>query len=438
MSLPTALKVDEILPPLTVETLVNGGAGLARHEGRVVFIPHVAVGDVVLCRVTKVKKHFLEAEISEMLQPSPLRRRPACPVAGDCGGCQWQHLAYAEQLQWKESLFRETLTRQCGTNPDKILPIAPAADEWNYRSRVQIKCSNTNATFVTGFYRPKSHLIISIDRCPIIAPELNTLLAHLRKLLNRTVHARHISQIDLAVDDNGKSSAVIHYAGLDLSSFADFLKAENLAADVLIKSGSKNKLVKIQGDGRLQISVDQPPMKLDYAVGSFAQINLEQNRTLVDTVLGLSSLTGRERVLDLYCGMGNFALPLARRARQVIGVEESAVSIKMANDNGHQNQIDNVEFHSQSAEGALGRFSQHNSVDLLLLDPPRIGAIATMKELLKTPVNKVIYVSCDPQTLARDLKLLVSGGYELVSSQPFDMFPQTHHCESVTLLQYLS
>ncbi|MDA3903844.1 MAG: 23S rRNA (uracil(1939)-C(5))-methyltransferase RlmD [Desulfuromusa sp.] len=438
MSLPTELKVDEILPPLTVETMVNGGAGLARYEGRVVFIPHVAVGDVVLCRVTKVKKHFLEAEINEMLQPSPQRRQPECPVAGECGGCQWQHLAYSEQLQWKESLFRETLTRQCGTNPDKILPIVPAADEWNYRSRVQIKCSNPNATFVTGFYRPKSHSVISIDRCPIIAPELNTLLAHLRKLINRTVHAKYIPQIDLAVDDNRKCSAVIHYAGSDLSSLAALLKAGSLVADMLIKSGSKSKLFPIQGEGVLQISVDRPPMKLAYAVGSFAQINLEQNRTLVAAVLGLSSLTGRERILDLYCGMGNFSLPLARRAKQVIGVEESAASIKMAGENGRQNQIENVEFYSQSAEGALSRFSQQNSVDLLFLDPPRIGAIATMKELLKTPVNKVIYVSCDPQTLARDLKLLVNGGYELVSSQPFDMFPQTHHCESVTLLQYLS
>ncbi|MEA3544742.1 MAG: 23S rRNA (uracil(1939)-C(5))-methyltransferase RlmD [Thermodesulfobacteriota bacterium] len=432
----TFRKIGETLSPLTVETMVNGGAGLARHEGRVVFISHAAVGDIVSCRVTKVKKHFLEAEIGEILQSAPERRQSICPVAGDCGGCQWQHLPYPEQLHWKETLFRESLTRQCGVDPAKILPIVAATDEWNYRSRVQIKCCNTSAGFVTGFYRPKSHFVVAIEQCPIIAPELNTLLGHLRNIINRTAYARDIPQIDLAIDDNNKCSAVIHYSGRKSSSLAELLSTGNLAADLLIKLESKSKLMIIRGDGVLQLSVDDPPIKLIYATGRFAQINLEQNRALVNMVLNLAELTGCEQVLDLYCGMGNFSLPLARRARQVVGIEESTISIEMARKNGQQNQIDHVEFYSQLAEGALVRFAQQNRVDLILLDPPRSGALSTMKELLKTPVNKVIYVSCDPQTLARDLKLLVNGGYRLVSSQPIDMFPQTHHCESVTLLQF--
>jgi 23S rRNA (uracil1939-C5)-methyltransferase len=153
-------------------------------------------------------------------------------------------------------------------------------------------------------------------------------------------------------------------------------------------------------------------------------------------VLKLAELTGSEQVLDLYCGMGNFSLPLARRARHVIGVEESAASINTARINGRLNNIDNVEFYKQSSSGALRLFSEQGSIDLLLLDPPRSGALATMNELQITPVKKVIYVSCDPQTLARDVKLLVNSGYELLSSQPIDMFPQTYHCESVTLLIY--
>ncbi|NOQ41242.1 MAG: 23S rRNA (uracil(1939)-C(5))-methyltransferase RlmD [Desulfuromusa sp.] len=436
MSLQDPLRAGHILSPLTVETMINGGAGLARHEGRVVFIPHTAVDDIVSCRVTKAKKNFLEAEIIEILKPSPLRRKPECPVAGDCGGCQWQHLPYTEQVRWKEMLFRESLTRQCSVDPARILSIVPAVDEWNYRSRVQIKCRNANAGFVTGFYRPKSHLIVPVEQCPIIAPELNTLLGHLRNIINRTAYAKDIPQIDLAIDDSCKCSAVIYYTGHNLSSLADLLKAENLAADLLIKSGSKRKLINIRGDGVLQLSADHPALKLRYAVGSFAQINLQQNRALVDIVLNLAALAGCEQILDLYCGMGNFSLPLARRARRVVGIEGSAVSINMARENGRLNQIDNVEFHSQSAEGALSHFTQQNPVDLLLLDPPRSGAIPVMKELIKTPVNRVIYVSCDPQTLARDLKLLVNGGYEVISSQPLDMFPQTHHCESVTLLQF--
>jgi len=429
-------KVGEIISPLTVETMVNGGAGLARHQGRVVFIADTAVGDVVGCRINKVKKNYLEAEISEIIQPSPVRRQPLCPVAGDCGGCQWQHLPYPEQLQWKESLFRESLIRQCGLDPDKILAIVPAEDEWNYRSRVQVKCYNSAAGFVTGFYRPKSHFVVSIHQCPIIAPELNILLMQLRNIIDSTVYASQIQQIDLAVDDNRKCMAIIHYSGRDLSAFSELISGIKIAADLFIMARSKDKLVNIQGDGTLCIKVDHPPIKLEYGAGGFAQINLEQNRSLVKTVLDLAELTGHEQVLDLYCGMGNFSFSLARQAKHVIGIEDSAVSIKMARRNKHQNKIENVDFYKRSAEGALSFFLQQQPIDVLVLDPPRSGAVVTMHELLETPVNRVLYVSCDPQTLARDLKILVKGGYALVSSQPLDMFPQTHHCESVSLLKY--
>ncbi len=424
------------LPPLTVETLVNGGAGLARYEGRVVFIPHTSVGDIVHCRVTKDKKKFLEAKLCEIIQPSLKRRKPICPVAGDCGGCHWQHLPYSEQLFWKEKLFRETLTHQCRVDPNIVLPIVPAANEWNYRSRIQIKCHNTHAGFETGFYRTKSHKIVPFKECPIIAPELNTLLTQVSLSINNTVFARYISQIDFGVDDCGCCSVVIHYSGPDMVALSELFNEVNLPAALFIKSPSRNELKNIYGNDSLQLVVDKPPIILKYAVGSFAQINLEQNRLLIDMVLKLAELTGSEQVLDLYCGMGNFSLPLARRARHVIGVEESAVSINTARINGRLNNIDNIEFYKQSSSGALSQFSKQNPIDLLLLDPPRSGAFATMNELQTTPVKRIIYVSCDPQTLARDVKFLVNSGYELLSSQPIDMFPQTYHCESVTLLTY--
>jgi len=430
--------LGETLPPLTVETLVNGGAGLARYEGRVVFIPYTAVGDVVSCRVTKDKKKFLEAKLCEIIQPAPARRQPLCPVAGDCGGCQWQHLPYSAQLFWKDKLFRDSLTHQCGVDIDKISPIIPASNEWSYRSRVQIKCRNTPAGIVTGFYRPKSHTIVPIQECPIVAPELNVLLNQLREAINYTVFADDISQFDLGVDDCGCCSVNIHYSGSNGTAFAEMLKTENFTAAVFIDSAAEKKLLNVSGNQSLQIVVDQPPMLLKYTVGSFAQINLEQNRVMVEKVLELAELKGSEQVLDLYCGMGNFSLPLARRARKVVGIEESSASIDMAQINGRQNDLENVEFYNHAAKGAVARCKSDDQPDLLLLDPPRSGAFATMKELVDKPVNKVIYVSCDPQTLARDLRLLVNNGYELLSSMPIDMFPQTHHCESISLLRHHS
>ncbi len=430
------LKRGEIISPLTIETLVNGGAGLARHEGRVVFIPHSAVGDIVSCRVRKIKKNFIEADIDKVLTPSALRRKSPCPVAGQCGGCQWQHLPYSEQLNSKESLFRESLVRQCGVHPEKILSIAPSEDEWNYRSRVQVKCSNTKSGFVTGFFRPKSHSIVSVKQCLILSPDLESLLGKIRKVVDGTAHADFVARIDLAIDDANQCSAVIYYSGRDSESFSDVLRDESFAANLYIKEGTKVNLIRDQGRGGMQIMVDQPSIRLSYDVGSFSQINLNQNRTLVNLALAQAELTGEESVLDLYCGMGNFSLPFARRVKSVIGVEESTISIENARKNSHQNEINNVAFYARSAEGALGHFSNQSRVDMVLLDPPRSGAIHTMGELLSTPVSKVLYISCDTQTLARDLKILVNGGYEIISSRPVDMFPQTHHCESITFLRY--
>lgn len=428
--------LGKILPPLTVETLVNGGAGLARYEGRVVFIPDTAVGDVVSCRITKDKKKYLEAQLCETIQPSLARRQPICPVAGDCGGCQWQHLPYTEQLYWKEKLFRESLVHQCGIEPDRILSILPASNEWSYRSRVQIKCRNTSAGFETGFFRSKSHQIVSILECPVIAPELNVLLNQLRAAIDHTAFADDIPQIDLSVDDCACCSAVIHYSGTDDTELSEILDKENLSASIMIKSATGKKILSVSGSRSMQIVVDNPPMLLKYAVGSFAQINLEQNRAMVDKVLELAELDGSEKILDLFCGMGNFSLPLARRSKQVVGVEESAASVNMARINGYQNEIDNVKFRNQSAVGALDQFTNIDQPDLLVLDPPRSGALTTIRELVNKPVKKIIYISCDPQTLARDVKLLVNNGYELLSSAPIDMFPQTYHCESITLLRH--
>jgi 23S rRNA (uracil1939-C5)-methyltransferase len=430
------VKIADLLPPLTIETLVNGGAGLARHDGRVVFIPHSAVGDVVVARVTRIKKSFLEAEICEIVKPATNRRQPLCRVAGECGGCQWQHLPYQEQLYWKDTLFRDTLVRRCHIGSSKVLPVLPAAQEWGYRSRIQIKCTLQNDTFVTGFYRTKSHEVVAIDHCPLIAEELNNLLSSLRELLAVSSYCADVTQIDLTIDDRNRCGAVIHYCGDELSALTDSLQLANLSAEILLKLPASRTLVPVVGNGIYQIEVGRPVIPLNYIAGSFAQINLDQNRVMVQKVLEYADLQGIETVLDLFCGMGNFSLPLARQSKTVIGVEASSNSIEMATENCRSNRIENATFYNRSAHGALTFFKQRGPVDLVVLDPPRSGAAGVINELLQLPVKKVIYVSCDPQTLARDLNILVTGGYELVSSQSFDMFPQTHHCESITVMEW--
>ena len=373
-----------------------------------------------------------------MVRPAATRRKPPCPVADRCGGCQWQQLPYAQQLDWKEQLYRDTLVRRCSVDPALLLPIVAADDEWNYRSRTQIKCRLTREGFVCGFFAPKSHYVVPMDRCPVLAEPLNDLLDALRELLAASVFAADVPQMDLALADCRRRRAVIHYHGSDLDGLLALLQQgiQDEQLDLLVQPGPRGDLLAVFGSGELTLQVDDPPLFLTYAAGGFAQINLDQNRRLLDSVVAAARLTGNERVLDLYCGMGNFSLPLARRAKQVCGIEDYAPSITMARRNAIENRIENVQFHARPAEGALAEFSREGSFDLLVLDPPRAGAFALMDELLTQPVGRVIYVSCDAQTLARDLALLLAGGYRLISSQPFDLFPQTCHVESLTVLEY--
>ncbi len=426
---------DELLPPLTVETLANGGHGLARHNGQVVFIPHTAVGDTVVSRVVRRKKNFIDADPVEIISPSATRRRPICPVAGECGGCQWQHLPYAEQRVWKETLFRETLSRRAGLREDLIRPILAAPNEFGYRSRVQIKCHNTETGFVTGFYRAKSRFVVAIDECPLIDPRLNELLRSLRELLDGTPFAGKIPQIDLAIDADGKCASTIHYLGDRPDQLAALMSPLFDRTDLIIQGGMKTNREIVSGNGILRIEVGQPPLSLQYKAGSFAQINLAQNLAMVAEAMELIPLTGHEKVIDLYCGMGNFSLPLARRAGHVTGVEEAPESIAMAKLNSSNAQIANADFICANAERILPDLIEKNQPGVVVLDPPRCGAYEVIKKIANSAVEHIMYISCDPQTLARDLEYLVHHGYDLVSSQPIDMFPQTYHCESISYLK---
>ncbi len=430
---------EQLIGPLKIEALANGGAGIGRDHGRVIFVPRTVPGDLVRCRLVKEKKRYAEAELVEVLQPAQERCQPPCPVADQCGGCQWQQLPYLEQLRWKERLFHETLQRQCQVDSSALLPIVPSPETWGYRSRVQIKCFKASERFVCGFFRPKSRYVVDVESCPVMAPELNELLATLRGAIAPSRFADRIPQIDLALGDDGRRRAVIHYLGSDGKGLSALLMSMVQSEDValLLQTGRKDSLLSVAGDPQLTISVDSPEILLKYHAGGFAQINLEQNRRLVSAVLRAADLSGGERVMDLYCGMGNFTLPLARRAAAVCGVEDYAPSIAAARHNATANQLANVEFHASPAEGALERFGTAAPFDLLLIDPPRSGAFGVAKELVRRPVKKILYVSCDPQTLARDLTLLVNNGYRLVSSQPFDMFPHTYHVESLSLLEFV-
>ncbi len=429
----------EIIRDLEITSLVHGGRGLGRHNGKAVFVPLTIPGDRVTCRIIKSKKRYVEAELVEVVSPSLSRRQPPCPFFGSCGGCQWQHLPYPEQVHWKEQIFSDLIVRNKIAPGELLKPIAQAPDEWSYRNRVELKCHLSGRQLFVGFYRQGSHVVVDIDECRLVAPPIQKALNLVRNELAGLPCPDRLLSIDIACGDDGETRILLHVHPQGRKQLRlwlqDFAIRHQLHA--CLSSDRRDAPEVVHGEGDLIVKVDDPEMPLRYGPGGFVQVNSAQNRNMVSNMLERVDLCGTENVLDLFCGMGNFSLPIARRAGRVTGVENSASAIARARLNAAANNISNVDFHAADAASVIAHYQIEDDLDLIILDPPRSGNYLASQELLKLGPKRILYVSCDPATLARDLTPLVTNGYKVVSSQPFDLFPQTWHIESMTLLERL-
>ncbi|QWV99290.1 23S rRNA (uracil(1939)-C(5))-methyltransferase RlmD [Geomonas nitrogeniifigens] len=432
-------------PVVFIESLCYGGAGFGRVDGKACFVPFTAPGDRARIRVVKDKRSFLEGELAELVEPSALRVAPACPVFGECGGCDWQFLSYPEQLLQKGSIFADTLARIGKIAREKVLPVAASPEPYGYRSRVQVKVSVRAGAVQLGFFRTGSHNAVDFGAgCPLANPRLNRMAAEFRALIPRLPQFELIHQVDLAIGDQGEGIAIVHSRGGAGGRLVERLAQERSqlpsVAGAFLRSGQKGDLTKAFGIEALsyRVPADLLPgskeLTLRFGRGGFSQVNYPQNLELIRTACEWAGLTGKERVLDLYCGNGNISLPLALRAAEVLGIEGYAPSIADAVANAEANGIENAVFQVSDAAQAVRRLvKRKEKFDTVVLDPPRGGAEAAAEIAALAP-GKIIYVSCDPATLARDLATLCSNGYQVTRSRPVDMFPQTYHLESVTEL----
>jgi len=375
----------------------------------------------------------------EVLEPSPQRREPPCPLFGQCGGCQWQHLPYPLQAEWKAQLLSELLARRDLFEAEQVGDLLAAPQEFTYRNRVQFKCHSTSSGVVFGFYRAGSHFVVDAERCLLVADPIQRVFASMRQALQSVPMPEAIPQIDIGCDAAGTVEVIVHALPAAVETLRPWLaeSAQQGGFNAFLQSGRKQDLQTVYGSAGLTQSVGSDPVHLQAGPGCFTQVNSEQNSRMVDYVLELADLQGRERVLDLFCGIGNFSLPLARRTSELVGVEDYATSIAYARQNAADNDIVNAKFFVEDARGAVLRHQQEHPFDLVLLDPPRSGCYEVMKDLLQVMPPRIIYVSCDPATLVRDLQLLAQNGYTITQSRPVDLFPQTWHIESVTLLNRL-
>jgi len=421
---------------IKIESLSYGGNGVGRDGGKVVFVPLTAPGDIVAYRTIEEKKGYIKAELSRLIEPSAKRREPPCPVSGECGGCSWQYLPYQEQLSAKREIFKETMWRLGTVEKDRILEIIAAPSEWHYRNRAQFKASFANGRLRIGFYRRKSRAIVEMNSCAIMSPLINETLSLFKKRLLEAPFRERVSRIDISVDDADEGAvAVIHLDSSLKKNDVIFARKNFSTQDKLrglfFRSGKTSALEEVFScdNGLLTYSVPAKGKEIDlkFSPGGFTQVNYLQNRRLVELVVDIAGKGRAEKVLDLFCGIGNFSLPLAAISKKVTAVESNKASICDAIRNAKEQGRKNCNFIAGRAENYISE-----NYDLAVVDPPREGAASVIKKLVRQKVPRVIYVSCNPATLARDLRLMTRGGYKILSSRPVDLFPQTYHIESVT------
>lgn len=431
------------MPKLQIDKLAFGGAGFGRLDGKACFVPYTAPGDLVDVTITKSKSSYLEGEVNRVDSPASCRVTPVCPVFGRCGGCNWQHISYDAQCRQKELIFAETMWRMARVGAESISPLLAASDPLGYRQRIQLKVYCRDDRLFLGFYRSGSHYVVDLpDGCAIARAELTMALDEIRGIISSSPERDRIPQVDLSVGEDGTITALFHYIGNDRQGIHDYLaglqgRVEHVSA-ICLQMGRKDTIKSVFGPETMEYTLPcdgTTDLTMSYSADCFSQVNFHQNRRIVDIVLSWAVERRVNAVLDLFCGNGNFSLPLSRCAASILGMESYARSIELAQHNARQNGIANVTFLCEDAANGVRRLADEGSVfDLIILDPPRSGASMVVSNLKMLHPAYLIYVSCDPPTLGRDLALLQKNGFRVERIQPVDMFPQTYHLESVTFL----
>ncbi|MGF1537224.1 MAG: 23S rRNA (uracil(1939)-C(5))-methyltransferase RlmD [Elainellaceae cyanobacterium] len=446
---------------LTIDSLSDRGDGVGRWEGRVVFVPDSVPQDQVSVRLLNVKPSFAQGKIQALLQPSPHRIPPACIVADKCGGCQWQFVAYGEQLAQKHRIVAETLQRIGGIEDITVDPVIPSAPlGYRNKSTYPLRRSATGQV-QAGYYRKGSHKLVNLNQCPVQDDRLDPLLAGVKQDIQArgwslydeasgTGALRHLS-LRVGQRTGEKLLTLISQTDVDAlpeleAQAQDWLERFDLAGVCLNINERRTNVIfgtMTRGlAGKPYIAERFAGLEFHIRSATFFQINTVQAEAMLTLILEELALEGHESIVDAYCGVGTLSLPLAQRVQQVIGVESHAESVAQARYNATLNGVENVSFYAETVEVWLPNQVRPDAPatiapDVVVLDPPRRGcAPAVVEALVRLRSPRIVYVSCNPATLARDLKVLCEGGYRVTRAQPVDFFPQTSHVECVAFLTY--
>ncbi len=448
-------KNEEIV--VTVDDIGKDGEGIGHYDGYALFIKGALPGETVRALVTKANKKYGFARLLEVVMPATDRVTPPCPVASPCGGCSLLHMSYEAQLRAKEKKVKDCLIRIGGIHPEKVewLPIIGMEDPWYYRNKAQFPVrEDSEGRAQAGFFAGHSHRLIPVADCmiqhPIINETMNVVVSFLREYgiapyneerhtgLIRHIYIRmgyHTGQVMVCLVVTKESlphaeellDRLRHISGMT----SICLNINPDKTNVILGK----RMVPLFGEPYIEDSIGDIHYRISPA--SFYQVNPIQTERLYATALSFADLTGDENVWDLYCGIGTISLYLARQAGSVIGVEIVPEAVEDARENARRNGIHNATFYCGASEDILTseRFVSAEHVDVVVVDPPRKGCdVKLLSTMLKMAPEKIVYVSCDPATLARDVKVMCESGYSHMKVRPCDMFPGSGHVETVVLM----
>ena len=422
--------------PAQVESFNHDGRGVAHVDGKAVFIEGALPGEEVLFTYVAQHKRYDEGTVVQILKPSPQRVAPRCTHFNICGGCSLQHIEATAQIEAKQQVMLDNLRQIGRVEPEQILPPL-RGPHWGYRRRARlgVKFVIKKDRLLVGFREKRSALLADLERCEVLHPSVGERLPELRALIAGLSAYQSIPQIEVAVGD---AATALVFRTLEVLGPSDRekLKAFGRSYDFEIylqTAGPESVTALWPETAQLSYRLEDG-IELFFTPTDFVQINSEINRAMVTQVLGLLDIQPQERVLDLFCGLGNFTLPLARHAAHVVGVEGDAGLVQRAKDNALHNDIKNAEFYAADLSQDLTQQAwAGQNVDKILLDPPRTGALEIVRQLPLFGAASIVYVSCHPATLARDAEELVQRGYTLSAAGVMDMFPHTTHVESIAL-----
>ncbi|NVJ50032.1 MAG: 23S rRNA (uracil(1939)-C(5))-methyltransferase RlmD [Gammaproteobacteria bacterium] len=426
---------------VTIESLSHEGRGVARHEGKTLFVDNALPGETVTMRYSAVHGKFDEGFAVAILEPSPSRQVPPCQHYEICGGCSLQHMASSAQIAFKQDILKEHFAHFGKLEPEQWLPPMQAATE-GYRSkaRLGVRYVTKKESCLVGFREKRSNFLAEIESCAVLVPRVSELIMPLRAMIGAMDAKQSTPQIELAASDQELAFIVRHMEPLsdrDKATWIAFAEEHNIHLYLQPKGpDTVHKIAPEDDRERLFYQLPDFAVTLGFHPLDFTQVNTSINRQMVSRAIELLDPQPHERVLDLFCGLGNFTIPLATRSEHVIGVEGVQTMVDRGYENAKLNNLSGVDFYQADLQKDFSdKDWAKEGFDKILIDPPRSGALDVVQYLPKFGAQKVVYVSCNPATLARDAGVLKEHGYRLTLAGVMDMFPHTAHVESIAVFE---